>query len=412
MISATLALAVTVATGLDAVAAGRDVLLRGRRLGLVCHAASVTADGRHAIDVFRSRGLDLRRLFAPEHGLRGTSAAGEAVRDGKDVASGLPVVSLYGRKTRPSAEDLRDLDALVVDLQDVGVRFYTYASTLILALEAARENGKAVVVLDRPNPLGGEQVDGPVSDLPEVVPRSLVNRAPGPLVHGLTLGEMARLVAARDAKGGPHGQEGGAHDGAGWRPEIVPLEGWRREMAWGDTGLPWVPPSPNLRTAEAALTYPATGLLEATNVSEGRGTEAPFLLLGAPWLDAPRLIAAVSPEALRLGFGMEPASFVPRSGLAAPTPKHEGVTCRGVRVRVLEPRQARTYALGVALLAALRRHDAFAWRDHGATLDALVGSKGLRAAVDAGRPPAEILAAEAVGVEAFRRERAPFLLYR
>jgi uncharacterized protein YbbC (DUF1343 family) len=183
-------------------------------------------------------------------------------------------------------------------------------------------------------------------------------------------------------------------------------------MTWNDTGLPWVPPSPNLRTAEAALAYPATCLLEATNLSEGRGTEAPFLLFGAPWLDVPRLRAALAPDLLPFGFGMEPASFVPRSGPGAPTPKHEGVTCRGARVRVLEPRQARPYALGVALLAALRTHDAFAWRDHGATLDALVGAKALRAALDAGRTPAEILAADAAGVEAFRRARVPYLLYR
>lgn len=412
MIAASLALAAIVATGLDGVAAGRDALLRGRRLGLLCHAASVTADGRHAIDVFRSRGLDLRRLFAPEHGLRGTAAAGESVRDGTDAASGLPVVSLYGRKTRPSAEDLRDLDVLVVDLQDAGVRFFTYASTLILALEVARENGKAVVVLDRPNPLGGEQVDGPVRDPPEVVPPSLLNRAPGPLVHGLTLGEMALLVAARGVLGGPHGREGGPRDREGWRPEVVPLEGWRREMTWNDTGLPWVPPSPNLRTAEAALAYPATCLLEATNLSEGRGTEAPFLLFGAPWLDAPRLLAALSPEARRLGFGLETVSFVPRPGAAAPTPKHEGVTCRGVRVRVVLPRQTRPYALGVALLAALRTHADFTWRDQGRALDGLVGSKALRTALDAGRTPVEILAEDAAAVEAFRRERAPYLLYR
>jgi uncharacterized protein YbbC (DUF1343 family) len=417
LIAAVLALGATVATGLDGVAAGRDALLRGRRLGLLCHAASVTADGRHAVDVFRARGLDLRRLFAPEHGLRGTLAAGERVRDGTDAATGLPVVSLYGGKLRPSTEDLRDLDVLVVDLQDAGVRFYTYASTLILALEAARENGKAVVVLDRPNPLGGEQVDGPLSDPPEVVARSLVNRTPGPLVHGLTLGELAGLVAARgDAgeRGGkaPPQRTLGSGEGEVWRPEVVPLSGWRREMAWGDTGLPWVPPSPNLRTAEAALVYPATGLLEATNLSEGRGTEAPFLIFGAPWLDASRLLATLSPEARRLGFEVEVVSFVPRAGVASPTPKHEGVPCRGARVRVALPRQARPYALGLALLAELRTHAGFRWNSAGRALDALVGSKAVRAALDAGRTPAEILAAESAAVLAFRRERAPFLLYR
>ena len=174
-----------------------------------------------------------------------------------------------------------------------------------------------------------------------------------------------------------------------------------------------MPPSPNLRTAEAALAYPAICLLEATNVSEGRGTEAPFLLFGAPWLDAPRLLAALSPRGapsrLRDGAGFVRAT---REGRRRPHRKHEGVPCRGARLRVLAPRQARPYALGVALLAALRRHADFAWRDRGRTLDGLVGSRALRAALEAGRTPAEILAAEAAGVDAFRRERAPFLLYR
>ena len=189
-----------VLVGLERVAADPRARLRGRRVGLLAHAASVTADGRHAIDVLRGAGVDVVRLFGPEHGLRGRAAAGEEVAGGFDAASGLPVVSLYGARTKPTAEDLRGLDVLVVDLQDAGVRFYTYASTMLLCLEAAAEAGLEVVVLDRPNPLGGDRVEGPERD--PAMPFSLVSVAPGPLVHGLTLGEMALVANSRREKPG------------------------------------------------------------------------------------------------------------------------------------------------------------------------------------------------------------------
>jgi uncharacterized protein YbbC (DUF1343 family) len=365
--------------------------LRGRRVGLLGHAASVAADGRHAIDVLGGAGVVVVRLFGPEHGLRGRAAAGEEVSGGADAASGLPVVSLYGGRTRPTAEDLSGLDALVVDLQDAGVRFYTYASTMLLALEAAADAGLEVVVLDRPNPLGGERVEGPVRD--PAMPDSLVSMAPGPLVHGLTLGEMALFADARRKKPG--------------RVTVVPMRGWRRGMAWTDTGRPWVNPSPNLRSAEAALAYPGTCLLEATNASEGRGTEAPFLLVGAPWVKA----EAVAREAVTPGFSLEPAAFTPEASPAAPSPKLRGELCLGVRVRVEDPAAARPWTLGLRLLVALRRHPEFAWVREGAGLDTLCGTRAVRAALERGDGAEAILAAEAPAVERWRRERRPVLLY-
>jgi uncharacterized protein YbbC (DUF1343 family) len=327
------------------------------------------------------------------------------------------VVSLYGEATRPAAADLAGLDALVFDLQDAGVRFYTYSSTLILALEAAAEAGIDLVVLDRPNPLGGERVEGPPSAPRDRVPASLVNLAPGPLVHGLTLGEMARFVNARLARPA--------------RLTVVPMRGWQRWMSWADTGREWVPPSPNLRSAEAALAYPGTALLEATNVSEGRGSEAPFLLLGAPWLE-PGLDSgggaarggrvgggaatahaggpAWSPPSVP-GFALEPARFTPRASAAAPDPKYRGEACHGLRVRVTDPAAAEPYRLGVALLAALSRLPGFAWRDGGDALTRLVGTPALVEALRAGTPVEQILAADAPAHAAWRRERANFLLY-
>jgi uncharacterized protein YbbC (DUF1343 family)/CubicO group peptidase (beta-lactamase class C family)/beta-glucosidase-like glycosyl hydrolase len=377
-------------TGLDRVATGEIDLLRGKRLGVIVHPASVTADGRHALDVFRDAGLDVVRIFSPEHGLRGTAAAGEKVADGFDETTGLPVVSLYGASRKPTREQLADLDLLVYDLQDAGVRFYTYVSTLILALEAAADADIGVVVLDRPNPLGGDLVTGPVAAPREQVPSSFVNLAPGPLVHGLTMGEMARLAAARMPQP-PH-------------VEVVAMQGWRRSMRWVDTGQVWIPPSPNLRSSMAALLYPGTALLEATNLSEGRGTEAPFQLIGAPWLD---------PAALELdlpGLAGNPVAFTPTASPGTGTPKHDGQLCHGLRLEVARPEAFDPYRLGLELLAQLRSQPGFAWARDGA-LTWLLGTAAPFAALEAGTPVAQILAADREDHLRWRRERRPFLLY-
>jgi uncharacterized protein YbbC (DUF1343 family) len=356
----------------------------------VCHAASVTSDGRHAIDALRDAGAKVVRLFGPEHGLRGAAAAGEKVQGGVDARSGLPVVSLYGARSQPSREDLAGLEALVFDLQDAGVRFYTYSSTMLLCYEAASEAGVEMIVLDRPNPLGGVRCEGPFKDGST---QSLLSMAPGPLVHGLTLGEMARHASWRGEK-------------PGGTLSVVSMAGWERRMTWSDTGRAWVSPSPNLRSPEAALAYPGTCLVEATNASEGRGTDAPFLLVGAPWVKAERLAA----EAATPGYVLEPTSFTPVASPAAPDPKHKGVACRGVRVKVTDAGAARPFALGLHLLAALRRHSEFAWAREGA-LDRLLGTRAVRSAIERGDSADAILAAEAKSLEAWRTERRPYLLY-
>jgi uncharacterized protein YbbC (DUF1343 family) len=264
-------------------------------------------------------------------------------------------VSLYGKKTKPTPADLAGLDALVFDLQDGGVRFYTYMSTMLLCLDAAAETGVEMVVLDRPNPLGGLRAAGPTAD-PQAR-GELLSMAPGPLVHGMTMGEMARYA--------------NAHRRHPARLTVIPMTGWRREMTWADTGLPWVRPSPNLRSADAALAYPGVALLEATNVSEGRGSEAPFLLFGAPWLDAPALATALSVP----GYALEPTRFTPRASGAAPQPKYRDQDCAALRVHVTDPHAADPYALGLALLSALTRQPGFEWRENGAERDRLLGTR-------------------------------------
>jgi uncharacterized protein YbbC (DUF1343 family) len=381
-----------VLSGLDVVAREGAGVLKGKRVGLLAHAASRTADGRESVDVLRAAGVDVVRLFAPEHGLSGRHAAGERFAGGVDPHSGLPVVSLYDGKPGFEAADLEGLDAVVYDLQDMGVRFYTYGSDLIQALDPIAEAGIELIVLDRPNPLGGDRVEGPKSD--GIVPQSHVNRAPGPLVHGLTTGELARYVNAQRERPA--------------RVTVVPMRGWRRSMTWAETARTWVPPSPNLRTAEAALAYPGTCLLEATNATEGRGTEAPFLLLGAPWLDA----AALAKDTSAPGFALSVTSFTPEAGPAAPKPKHVGQKCAGVRVRVTDAARARPYALGIELLHALRRQPGFAWSGvRPGHLDWLLGTSAVRTALERGDSVDAIVRADAPDIAAFRRDRRAALLY-
>jgi uncharacterized protein YbbC (DUF1343 family) len=382
-----------VKTGVDQIELDNGGVLRGRKVGLIAHAASVTGDGRRSVDALRAKDVNVVRLFSPEHGLSSNAAAGEKVQAGKDEATKLPVVSLYGDKTKPSAEDLAGLDALVYDLQDAGVRFYTYMSTMMLAMDAAADAGIDFVVLDRPNPLGGERVEGPVSDPRDAVPESLVNMAPGPLVHGMTVGEMARLVNATRAKPA--------------KLTVVPLRGWKRTMTWSDTGRAWIPPSPNLRTPEAAIAYPGTALVEGTNVSEGRGTDAPFLLIGAPWLKPELLVPVVKVP----GFTVEPTTFTPAASPAAPAPKHAGKASPGLRIKVGAAAGAQPYTLGVTLLHALRTQPGFEWLREGEAIDRLVGTKKLRAALERGDTVEAIVAADADAIAAFRKDRLKALLY-
>ena len=273
-----------VRTGLDSFldpAGDAAGLARGARLGVVAHPASIDAGGRHLVDrLTRDGRFRIVRLFGPEHGVRGEAQDMESVDEPSDRATGLPVVSLYGDREeslRPKPEHLKGLDAIVYDLQDVGSRFYTFVYTLSYVMEAARDAGIPVIVLDRPNPIGGLAVEGPILD-PSLA--SFVGRFPLPVRHGMTTGELALLFRdsfrlAADVR-------------------VVGMSGWTRGMQFEDTGLPWVLPSPNMPTPETARVYPGGCLVEGTNLSEGRGTTRPFELVGAPWIDGTRLAATLA----------------------------------------------------------------------------------------------------------------------
>ncbi len=387
--SSALAASSPVEVGLDRLASAAARPLQGRRVGLIANAASVTRAGTPALQALRAHGVRVLRLFTPEHGLSGTAGAGVDQRNGVDPRSGLPVVSLYGDQAEPTATDLAGLDALVFDLQDAGVRFFTYVSTEILAMQSAAEVGIPFVVLDRPDPLGGTLTAGPLAD----GPKTFVSTAPGPLVYGLTAGEVARYVNARAAKRA--------------RLIVVPMLGWRRDMTWAETGRRWIAPSPNLRSPDAALLYPGTALFEGSNVSEGRGTRTPFQTVCAPWLDPSRMIArAASP-----GVVLTPAAVVPVASAAAPMPKFAGLSCKGVQIGV-DSTGVNGFDVGLGLLIAARRAPEFAWLDGGAAFDTLVGTGQLRRALDRGESVGSIVGSETRLTATWRRDRAGALLYR
>lgn len=373
-------------------------LLRGRRLGLVVNPASTDASLRHVADRFGAHSeLRLAALFGPQHGIRGNDQDNMVEWEGGvDARTGLPVYSLYGRVRRPRPEWLRELDALVFDLPDVGVRVYTFLSTLVECMRACAEAGIPVVVLDRPNPIGGEAVEGAVLDMAF---SSFVGILPIPMRHGMTLGELG--LFARDALG------------IRAEVEVVRMEGWRRSMLWEETGLPWVMPSPNMPTPDTAAVYPGMVMLEGTLLSEGRGTTRPFEIFGAPRLDAYAYAEALASERLP-GCAFRPLYFTPTFQ------KHAGALCGGVQAHVSDRRALPAFRLGVAAMRAARllAPEEKLWRDppyeyeaEKLPIDILAGGETLRRMVDAGAPIAEIEATWAPGLDRFRKDREPYLLY-
>jgi beta-N-acetylhexosaminidase len=386
--------------GIDVLRAEGPELVAGRRVGLITHAAGKTIDGVPTLRVLREElGLEVVALFAPEHGFDSTASAGERIETESEGETGLPIHSLYGETRAPTSEMLSSVDVLVLDLQDVGVRFFTYASTMKLAMESAARAGIGFVVLDRPNPLGGDRVEGPVL---EAEYESFVGAAAIPLIHGMTLGELARLFRAED----PHL--------AKLELRVVEMRGFTRSMQWEDTGLPFRPPSPNLRTPKSVLAYPAFGLLEGVEVSEGRGTEEAFEKMGAPWIVEADLSGALTARELP-GVVFPPTSFTPRSMPAALRPRLEGEPCRGVFLRVVDPRAYAAVRTGLEVIATLRSLYArnFRWVKSGEHywIDTLLGTDRPRRALEEGVGVERILDRERAAVEEFLQRRKPHLLY-
>jgi uncharacterized protein YbbC (DUF1343 family) len=389
-----------VKTGLDVWAAQDFRPLRGRRVGAIVNPTSVDARFRHLADLLaRPPDAPLRALFGPEHGVRGEAQYMEAVGQTVDTRTGVPVHSLYGtsfESLRPRPEWLSGLDVIVFDVQDVGARYYTYLATMALAMEACAKAGVAFVVLDRPNPLGGLLVEG---NHVGASFRSFVGLYDVPARHGMTAGELARLLEAEQR----------------WGVEltVVPCEGWTRGMAWADTGLHFIPPSPNMPTVDTALVYPGMCLLEGTNLSEGRGTCRPFEQFGAPWLGADALVGRLSALALP-GLAVRPAHFTPTFD------KHRGLSCAGAFLHVVDRAAFRPLRTGLAAVVAARaaapgefawRTDAYEFVSDRSAFDLLCGTDAVRLLLESGAPFPEVATLLDDASEAFQERRRPYLLY-
>jgi len=372
--------------------------LTGRRVGLVCNPASVDGQLRHAADrLAADSNAMLAALFGPQHGFRSDVQDNMIeTRHAHDEVRRVPVYSLYSELREPTAEMLRDLDVLVIDLQDVGVRIYTYIYTMANCLKAAGKVGLKVIVCDRPNPIGGTQVEGPV-----LVPgfESFVGMYPIPMRHGMTIGEIARLF--------------NDHFGIGADLEVVAMDGWRRDLYWDEAGLRWILSSPNIPTFDTTLVYPGGVLVEGTNVSEGRGTTRPFEFIGAPWVVAERFAAALNGRDLP-GVYFRPIVFEPTFQ------KHAGKACAGVQPHVIDRRVFRAVETGVAMIDAFRAADPdqFAWKNppyeyeyEKMPIDCLYGSAALREQIESGVSARDIAASWATPVQEFERLRANYLLY-
>ena len=363
-------------------------LVRGKRVGLITNQSGIDRQRRSTIDLLGGLpDLRLVALYSPEHGIRGVAET--RVASTVDEKTGLPIHSLYGDADKPTPQMLEGIDVLVYDIQDLGVRQYTFESTLALAMQAAAEKGIPIVVLDRPNSVTGTILEG---NILEPAYQSFVGIYPVLSRHGMTLGELAKMYNAEQRIGADL--------------TVVPIEGWRRDMWWDETGLPWVNPSPNIRRLEAAIHYPGTVFFEATNLSEGRGTDLPFEQIGAPWLRNTEVVAAMNAMNLP-GIRFEAVEF-PTTETAR---KYPGQVLKGVRFMLTDRASYRPLVTSLLMIDLIRRlqPDQFQWA--GATVERHGGSARLRQAIEAGTMP-ELLREWERDQATFRKQRAAYLIYR
>jgi uncharacterized protein YbbC (DUF1343 family) len=371
-------------TGIDVLVAQRFAPLAGKRVGLITNQTGIDRNRHNTIDLLaHAPGVKLVALFSPEHGIRGTFD--DRVSSTTDEATGLPVYSLYGETERPTDAMLAGLDVLVFDIQDAGVRFYTYITTMGYAMETATAHHLPFYILDRPDPLGGERIEGPMLDRDRT---NFVGYFPMPVRMAMTLGEMAKMFNVQKK--------------IGCDLHVIRIQNWQRRVWFSDTGLPWVNPSPNLRSAEAEILYPGLEILQAGGVSVGRGTARPFELLGAPWIRGEELAADLNRRAIP-GVRFDPEKFTPDSGL------YKGELCEGVRVVLTDRDALQTMRMGIEIASALGK--LYPGKFDAAKMIELVGNSATIHQLVAGGDPSAIVANWNKDLEAFRKVRAKYLLY-
>lgn len=387
-IAMTTVAAQSVVPGLEVLLTEQKALIAGKRVGLITNHSAVDRQMRSAIDLLAGTpGVKLAALFGPEHGVRGAVQAGDSVENGTDSKTGVPIYSLYGRTARPTPEMLKGIDMLLFDIQDAGVRFYTYITTLGDCMEAAAEQEIPFVVLDRPNPLADTAIEGRLLDIARF--KSGVGAYVIPIRYGLTIGELAGFI--NDGLKKPA------------KLTVVKMKNYRRSLWYDQTGLQWVAPSPNIPSLATAIVYPGMCLIEGTNVSEGRGTTQPFEMIGAPWINGDKLAEQLN--ALKLpGVLFRAASFTPTFS------KFKDQTCNGIQVHVVDRQQFQAVRVVLHILATLKRDypDQFQWLK---SIDRLSGSDDLRLAIDRNTPVDDILASWAPELKKFDAARKRYFLY-
>lgn len=374
-------------------------LLAGQRVGLVTNHSAVVGDD-HLIDLLNEAGIEITALFGPEHGIRGDADAGAKIEDGVDEKTGAPIYSLYGENEKPGAEMLENVDVMIFDIQDVGARFYTYTSTLGYSMQSAAEQGIPFMVLDRPNPLGGNSDEGFVL---EPGFETFVGLYPIPVSHGLTVGELARMIQGESWLEGLEELD----------LQVVEMKKWSRDMLWPETGLEWIPPSPNIPTFDIALIYPGACFFERTTASEGRGTMEPFIQLGAPWIDSEQLAEELNARNLS-GLEFAPVSFTPRSieGMDA-DPDWQGEEVHGIKYVITDRDRVKPVAAGVHVLQAFYNASMEKGEEDflSPSVRSLAGTDRLYDMIAAGTPPSEIIASWQEELAEFTQKKQPYLLY-
>jgi len=386
--------------GIDVLMQNSQHLLKGKKVGVITNQTGVNALGIHVADLlFQAKGVELIALFCPEHGIRGDIEGGYDINTQTDKKTSVPIYSLYGTTRKPTSDMLQALDVLIFDIQDVGTRFYTYISTMFYAMEAAAEHQIPFWVLDRPNPIFGSIVEGWVL---ESGFESFVGISSIALRHGMTIGELAKLF----------NEQGCLANGVHAELTVIPLKNWRRTDAYSKFGVEWIKPSPNIPDVETAILYPGIGLLEATNVAEGRGTPSPFKYIGAPWLDNIQLAKQL--QALNFkGVAIDTISFIPvdMPG-AAVNPKYEGQRCHGLHFSITEPANFNAVSFGIHLISLIKNQHPqhFDWRSRDG-IDRMAGTDKFRLAIDSGIPPDQIIESIQEDLKQFKLIREKYLLY-
>jgi uncharacterized protein YbbC (DUF1343 family) len=385
--------------GADQLLAKNLHLIKDKKLGVVTNHTAVLSNGVHLVNTLNSiKETKVVALFGPEHGIRGDNPAGEIIADSIDIKTGIPVYSLYGKDRKPTKEMLKDAEVLIFDIQDIGARFYTYISTLFFTIQAAAENNIPVIVLDRPNPINGIYVDGPIRE-PDL--KSFVGIAPLSIAHGMTAGELANYFAGERLIG----------EKLKVNLQIVKMKNWNRGLFYDSFFSDWIKPSPNISSLETAIVYPGTCLVEGTNVSEGRGTAEPFLQIGAPFINSSELVNELLQQEIA-GIHLDTISFTPKEieGVAT-NPKYKDAVCYGIKIKVINREKYESVKFGIRVIAAIHQLYPNEFKFRNDSFDRLSGDRSIRLKIEEGISRQEIIDSYQVELEQFKEIRKKYLLY-